>query len=241
MAMAKKQPLYEQLTDTVAEKIGVELAPGDLLPSEREMCERYGISRTTVRQAMAELERRGLVVRRHGKGTFVADRSADVTNLSQAYSFTQQMREAAREPRTDVLAFGRVEATAGVARSLGLRLGEWVFELERLRSADDVPMMVERTYLPVRPFLSLSTEMLATAPLYELMEGEFGQTIRVAEEEFCASLARPQDAALLGIAVGSPVLDLTRTTYNTANEAIEYTLSVARADRFRYKVSHWRS
>ena len=63
----------------------------------------------------------------------------------------------------------------------------------------------------------------------------------MAEEEFCASLARPADAELLGVPVGSPVLDLTRVTYSAANEAIEYTLSVARADRFRYKVSHWRS
>ena len=241
MATVKKQPLYEQLADTLSDRMGVELAPGDLLPSEREMCGRYGISRTTVRQAMAELERRGLVVRRHGKGTFVAARSADATNLMQSYSFTQQMREAGRVPRTDVLFFGRVEATAEVARMLGLRLGDPTFELQRLRSADAVPMMVERTYLPVVPFLSLYLELLEAKPLYELMEGEFGQTIRVAEEEFCASLARPADAELLGVPVGSPVLDLTRVTYSTANEAIEYTLSVARADRFRYKVSHWRS
>ena len=108
--MARKQPLYDQLVDVLRDKIQNELKPGDLLPSERELTERYGLSRTTVRLALRELENLGLVVRRHGKGTFVASAETQATNLSQTYSFTEQMRELGRVPTTDILEFGRIEA-----------------------------------------------------------------------------------------------------------------------------------
>ena len=104
-----------------------------------------------------------------------------------------------------------------------------------------MPMMVERSYLPVRQFLSLKRPLLERKPLYDVIEQDFKQKIRVAEEEFYASIARPTDAHLLGIVEGSPVLDLVRTTYNESNEVVEYTLSVARADQFKYKVYHQRS
>ena len=81
---ARKQPLYDQLVDILMEKIDHEYRPGDLLPSERELSERYGLSRTTVRLALSELEQLGLVVRKHGRGTFVMDRSNNLTNLMQA-------------------------------------------------------------------------------------------------------------------------------------------------------------
>ena len=106
MAMgARKQPLYDQLVDILTEKIDHEFRPGDLMPSERELSERYGLSRTTVRLALQELERLGLVVRQHGRGTFVADRSAQTTNLMQSYSFTDQMRAMGREPETTIIEF----------------------------------------------------------------------------------------------------------------------------------------
>ena len=123
---------------------------------------------------------------------------------------------------------------------MGVRIGDKLFKLKRLRSADGMPMMVERTYLPVRKFLSLKRPMLEHHALYNVIENTFHEKIRVAEEEFFASIARPADARLLDISEGSPVLDLVRTTYNVGNEIVEYTLSVARADQFKYKVYHQR-
>ena len=192
MAMrAKRQPLYDQLVDILSEKIEYEYRPGDLMPSERELSERYGLSRTTVRLALQELERLGLVVRQHGRGTFVADRSARTTNLLQAYSFTDQMIEMGRVPETTILEFSEHEADAKMAECMQIRPGDRIFKLKRLRSADGMPMMVERSYL-------------------------------------------------LGIGENAPVLDLVRTTYNVSNEVVEYTLSVARGDQFKYKVYHHR-
>ena len=148
----------------------------------------------------------------------------------QSYSFTEQMRAMGREPETTILEFCEMEADKNLAEHMGLRIGDRIFKLKRLRSADNMPMMVERSYLPVRQFLSLKRPLLERKPLYDVIE-----------EEFYASIARPTDAHLLGIVEGSPVLDLVRTTYNESNEVVEYTLSVARADQFKYKVYHQRS
>lgn len=193
---ARKQPLYDQLVDILTEKIDHEYRAGDMIPSERELSERYGLSRTTVRLALQELERLGLVVRQHGRGTFVTDRSAKATNLMQSYSFTEQMRAMGREPETTILEFCEMEADKNLAEHMGLRIGDRIFKLKRLRSADNMPMMVERSYLPVRQFLSLKRPLLERKPLYDVIEQDFQQKIRVAEEEFYASIARPTDAHL---------------------------------------------
>lgn len=237
---ARRQPLYDQLVDILTDKIEHEYRAGDMIPSERDLSERYSLSRTTVRLALQELERLGLVVRQHGRGTFVADRSAQTTNLMQAYSFTEQMRSLGRDPLTTILEFSDLEADKNLAEHMGVRLGERLYKIKRLRAADGMPMMVERSYLPVRKFLSLKRPLLETTPLYDIIEKNYREKISVAEEEFFASIARPADAHLLGIAEGAPVLDLIRTTYNTSNEIVEYTLSVARADQFKYKVMHRR-
>lgn len=238
---ARRQPLYDQLVDILTEKIEHELGAGDALPSERELSERYGLSRTTVRLALQELERLGLVVRQHGRGTFVTDRSTTAADLFQTYSFTDQMREMGRVPETTILEFCEVEADKSLSEHMNARIGEKLYKLKRLRSADCMPLMVENTYLPVRKFLGLKRPMLENHSLYSIIENEYHEKIRVAEEEFYASIARPADAHLLGISEGSPVLDLVRTTYDTGNEIVEYTLSVARADQFKYKVQHYRT
>ena len=240
-ARSRKQPLYDQLVDILTEQIENECSPGDVLPSERELSAKYGISRTTVRLALQELERQGLVIRQHGRGTFVADRSARTTDLQQTYSFSEQMREMGREPQTTVLEFEEIEADKSIAEHMALHIGERVYKLKRLRAADGMPLMIECTYLPVRKFLALELSMLDGHSLYHVIEGTFGERVRVAEEEFYASVARLSDARLLDINEGDPVLDLVRTTFNTQNEIIEYTLSVARADQFKYKVFHYRA
>ncbi len=102
-------------------------------------------------------------------------------------------------------------------------------------------MMIERSYVPHALFEGLTEEMLSMHSLYELFQVEFSQTIRLADEEFYASIALDNEAELLGISSGSPVLHLLRKTYNTKNIVIEYTFSIARADQFRYKITHQRN
>ncbi len=238
MTNARRQPLYDKLVDTLTDKIEHEYRPGDLLPSERELAERYGLSRTTVRLALRELVRLGMVDRVQGRGTFVADRSSHSANLSTTYSFSQQMRGMGRVPKSTLLEFSRIEADKNVAAHMGCRAGDHVYKLKILRAADGVPLMIERIYLPLRRFAGLTREQVESKSLYTLMEEDFHVRVRVAEEEFFASLARPADAALLEITEDAPVLDLVRTTVSMDDEVVEYALSVARGDQFKYKVYH---
>jgi GntR family transcriptional regulator len=237
----RKRPLYDQLVDLLKGKIENEFEPDTLLPSERELVAQYGVSRTTVRQALQELEQMNYIYRRHGKGTFVSDLRNHTTNLSGAYSFTDQMRSLGRIPETKILLYRVVEATKYFADKLNVNLGDKLIKIKRLRLADGIPMMLERTYLPFKLFLSLTEEHLAEKPLYEIFSEEYGQVVKMAEEEFYAGIARINDSDFLDINEGMPVLNLIRTTYNAKNEIIEYTLSVARGDQFKYKTVHIRA
>lgn len=233
--------LYYQLVDILKERIESSMIPHEKLPSERALEKKYGISRITVRLALSELETEGYIYRQHGKGTFVSDLSKSTADLAGSYSFTEQMENLGRHPETIVLSFKQMEAKKKVARALNILLGESIFELKRLRSADKEPLMIETSFLPVKPFLSLTKEQMENKPLYTIFLEDFGQKIRLADEEFYASIASNEDAEILKIAAGAPVLHLVRTTYNMKNEVIEYTLSVARADQFHYKIRHVRN
>jgi GntR family transcriptional regulator len=235
----RKKPLYNQLVDLLREKIET-LKPGDLLPSERELSETYGLSRTTVRLALKELETQGLINRRHGKGTYVSGISREVANPLGLYSFTEQTRSQGHEPLTKLLEFGTCPAPAPVAAQMDLRTGDDVIRFRRLRMVDGVPTMLELTYLPAAEFVSLSAEDILLRPLSDIMEREYHKGIRVAEEEFYAGTATAEESEMLVIPEGSPVLRLARTTYGEKNGVVEYTHSVARSEHFRYCVSHVR-
>lgn len=238
MLQTNDKPLYLQLVDTLEIIIRDNMEPNEKLFSERELTQVYGVSRITVRLALQELEKRGLVYKKHGKGTYVSEISNSAVDLSQAYSFTEQMRRIGKIPSTKILSFSTILVTDFIAQQLQVSLGDRVFELERLRLADGIPMMLERTYVPVEIFPQLSKERWEELPLYEIFFEDYGQQIRLAEEEFYASIALDNEANLLRIPNSSPVLHLIRKTYNDRNRLIEFTFSIARGDQFRYKVSH---
>lgn len=233
------RPLYIQMVEMLEEKIRT-MSPNEKLQSERELTQVYGVSRITVRLAMQELEKRGLVYKKHGKGTYVSEVGEPAVDLSAAYSFTEQMKKMGKHPETQILSFRQMAASDYIAQNLQVNMGEPVYELERLRLADGLPMMLERSYIPVALFEGLQEETLRHTPLYEVFAEDYQQQIRLAEEEFYASIALENEAQLLGIATGSAVLHLMRKTYNSRNRMIEFTFSIARADHFRYKISHQR-
>lgn len=235
------KPLYLQLVEELENKIHGSLLSNDKLPSERELTQIYGVSRITVRLALQELENKGLVYRKHGKGTYVSEITDSAVDLSATYSFTEQMKKMGKEPQTKILSFRLVEASESVAQQMQINVGQQVFEMERLRLANHVPMMIERTYVPYSLFEGLTEEMLSKRSLYDIFYEEFDQVIRLADEEFYASIAFDNEADLLDIDSGDPVLHLLRKTYSSKNIVIEYTFSIARADQFRYKITHIRN
>lgn len=235
-----ERPLYLQLVDVLEKQMKETMAPNEKLSSERELTQIYDVSRITVRLALQELEKRGLVYKKHGKGTYVSEIPSSAWDLSSAYSFTEQMKKIGKIPQTKILSFLQVEASGQVAKELQIKVGDPVFELERLRLADGIPMMLERSYVPVTYFASLTEQRLEEKPLYEIFADDFGQKIRLAEEEFYASVALDNESNWLQIKPGAPVLHFWRKAYNDKNIIIEYTFSIARADKFRYKVYHRR-
>lgn len=236
--MANQQPLYMQMVDLLEMKIRETMAPNDKLLSERELSETYGVSRITVRLALKELEIRGLIYKKQGKGTYVSDIKEPATDLSSAYSFTEEMQKQGRKPQTKIISFEGMAVTPYLSSLLGLAVGTEIIEIERLRLADDMPLMLERTFLPSENFENLSEEMLNQKPLYDIFSETYQEIVRFAEEEFYASIALDYEASLLEIKKGDPVLHLVRKTYNDKNVMIEYTFSIARADQFRYRITH---
>ncbi|MGX6970476.1 GntR family transcriptional regulator [Vagococcus bubulae] len=238
---SKKQSLYGKLVDDIKESIEKEHKAHDLLPSERELAEIYGVSRTTVRLALQELENLGFIYKKHGKGTFVSSVSNSILNLTGAYSFTEQMKSLGKEPTTKIIDFSVVESNKYLSDQLGVLKGSSLIKIKRLRLADNEPMMLERTYLPYKRFEGLTSQMLENKPMYDVFFDTYHQRIKYAEEEFYASIVSDKDAECIEVPLGSAALNLVRKTVNQENEIIEYTLSVARADQFRYKVLHNRN
>lgn len=235
-----KRPIYDQLVEILRNKIENEMEPNDRMLSERKICDEYGVSRTTVRLAMADLEHMGYIYKRHGKGTFVAALNQNSQNLMDSYSFTDHMKAQGKNPSTKVLSFEIVESTKYFSEKLGINPGERIIKIMRLRLADNIPMMLERTYLPMREFAGLTQEKVIQKPLYEIFREDYGEIIKVADEEFSAGIVSDKEAELLEVPIDSACLKLLRTTYNDNNIVIEFTLSVARSDKFVYKIRHLR-
>ncbi len=207
------------------------------IPSERALAMKYELSRTTVRSALMEMEITGLIRRVHGKGTFVnkVDLKSD---LNQSYSFSEQMISLGKEPKTQIISFERREANSFFARNLQVELGSQIIKLKRLRIADEIPMMLERTYLPVEHFSLMTKSMLVEHSLYEVFEQNFNERINYADEYFLAGITSGEDSKYLNLKEGSPCLNLRRQTFNQNNQIIEFTLSVARSDQFAYHIRH---
>lgn len=231
-------PLYIQLVETLMNTITQEMQPNDKMMSEREICQVYDVSRTTVRLALAELENSGYIYKRHGRGTFVSGALKERKNLMDNYSFTDHMRQLNKEPKTIVITFEIDAVNPMIAKQMGLKEDEEVYRLERIRLANAEPMMFEISYIPAYLFPDLNKERLSVKPLYEIFREDYNQTVKIADEEFSASLVTDEEAEMLEVDFFSSCLRIQRTSYNQQNIVIEYTSSVARSDQFVYNVRH---
>lgn len=228
--------LQEQLIDTLTNYIQT-LPSNTRLPSERQLADKYEVSRNTIRCALMNMEVTGLIRRIHGKGTFV-NRVNLNSDLGSNFQFGEQMRQLGKVPRTEVISFEKRDVNAYFAQSMNLKLGEEVIKIERLRLADEQPMMLERSFLPLKIFPTLTKEMLQEKTMYSVFQERFDEKISYADEYFLASVISHVDSELMGIMEGTPCLNLKRTTYDQHQRVIEFTLSVARCDEFAYHIRH---
>lgn len=229
-------PLYIQLQNMLKEQIQTgKLGPGDQLPPERELSERFKMSRMTVRQALNQLEAEGLLYRIQGKGTFVAKPKITQTlwNLS---SFTEDMISRGMKPGTQVIEKEIIYANSKLASFFQLDCDDLrLVKIRRLRTADDEPIALETTHLDYRKFHDIMEKDLSGS-LYELFREQYNISLVKARQSIEAGEAMPLEAGLLRIPEKSALLIFERISYDSRDEVIEFVSSCYRADKYKFYV-----
>ncbi len=227
-------PRYYQLKEFIRERIrSGEWAPGMLIPSERELCERHGISRMTARQSITELVNEGLLYREQGKGTYVGQPKIP-QQLMSLTGFTEDMRVREQRPGARVLEAIMWDADEITATALRIKFGQPVYRLRRLRLADAEPLAIETTTVCFIGCERLLDYDLEQDSLYRILSEVFDMPPIAAEQEIEAGLVGPEEARLLEIAAGSPVLRTRRVTATRRGQPIEYAQAVYRGDKYRF-------
>jgi DNA-binding GntR family transcriptional regulator len=227
-------PLYFQVAQRLEQMIeSGEMPPGSRLENEIALADQLGLSRPTMRQAIQHLVDKGLLVRKRGVGTQVVH--ARVRRQIELSSLFDDLDRAHRQPRTEMLSFGVVEAPDDVAVALRLAPGTEVVTFERLRYAQDEPLALMRNYLPVG-IADLTPEKLTERGLYQLLR-DAGVQLRIADQTISARKAGVTEARLLHETRGAPLLTMLRTAYDHANRAIEYGNHVYRASRYSFELT----
>jgi GntR family transcriptional regulator len=229
-------PLYarirESLRDDIEKKV---LAPGQKIPSEDELAVRFGVSRMTARQGINDLIDEGLLYRRHGVGTFVAQRLLE-RDHSRLTSFMESARLQGIDVSITVLIADILPAKLHVSKALGLREGELVIHVKTLRRAGGIPITVHDAHIPYRLFPQLLQEDLEARPLWECIEG-YGYHIKRAVQRLEAREADEEVAGLLEMDLGAPILFKERTVYSDDGAAVEFTYCYNRGDRYSLTVT----
>lgn len=217
-------PLYQQIKALIMRGLqGGEWKPGEAIPSELELAARFRVSQGTVRKAIDELAAENLLVRRQGKGTFVATHSEERVQ----YRFLRLQTEEGGPPppmQRRFLDCRRARAPAEVARALDLKSGEMAVQVRRTLSSEGRPVVLDDIWLPGSLFKGLTAERLSEyrGPLYGLFESEFGVRMIRAEEKIRAVAADAAVADLLGVPVGAPLLSVERLSRTYGDKPVEW-------------------
>lgn len=226
--------LYHQILLGLTEKIeSGEIAVGDRLPSEAELVEDFGVSRTTARRALDELRRQGLVRREPGRGTFLASPRLR-SNLAYLHSFSEEIERWGYAPGARLVSREEGPADEETAAWLEIEVGEKVLYVRRLRLADELPIFVCDSRLPITRFPALGNADYGIVSLSQLFEETTGRKIEYARQWIGAAAAVPEVARLLEIAPGVPVLKIRRITCVTGREPIEVVEAYFHPDRYQH-------
>lgn len=232
-------PLYQQIKALILQSLQAgEWKPGEPIPSEIELAARYRVSQGTVRKAIDELSAENLVVRRQGKGTFVATHAEQHVQ----YRFLKlvpdsgDLNHEGPAERT-IVDCRRQRASAEVARALALRTGDPVLQVRRVLAYGGVPTILEDLWLPGAPFKGLTAERLTQwhGPMYALFETEFGVRMVRAEEKLRAVLPDAQQARLLGVDTAMPLLSVERVAHTYHDTPMELRRGLYRTDTHHYR------
>jgi GntR family transcriptional regulator len=230
-------PYYFQLSTFIERKIQTkEFLPGQLMPSEQEICEKLDVSRTVVRQAMADLERKGLITKQSGKRSSVSFPKYHGSLMQNLQGFHEDAVSKGQKPATRVLEMRVVPAQGEVAEALQLNEGEPVVMLERLRFLDGEPEVLVVTYLPETRCPDLIREDMTDRSLYEFLAQNYGLVIARGYRTVEAIALDRTDARLLGAQPGSPALLLKSVGLLEDDSPLEFFVAKHRGDRSQFKI-----
>jgi len=232
-------PLYQQIKDLILQGLRLdEWKPGEAIPSEIELATRYHVSQGTVRKAIDELAAENLLVRRQGKGTFVATHSEDHVQYRFLKLMPDQGSASEEGPaQRTVIECKRVRANAEVAKLLALRTGDSVLFVRRVLSFGGVPTILEDMWLPGAAFKNLTAEQMTTyqGPTYALFEKVFGVRMLRAEEKLKAVCPLPDQAKLLEVTPSTPLLSVERLAFTYNDAPIELRRCLYLTDTHHYR------
>lgn len=230
LSTAAGVPLHRQMFLVLHDEIvrGA-IQPGDSLPTEQAMCEQFGVSRITVRRALADLADEGLIQRRHGVGSFVLN-SPSIRQREVAGSYMDQLRQVEFATDVDVVEFGVRGPSRAVAEVLGPRDRMlYVLRVRRSRPTSE-PLMITEAWLPVELAGVVTEEALGARPLYQLL-ADAGVELQRLDHELTAEIAGPRSATLLGTPIGSAVIRVNRVAFSAGvpHHVVSMTLSPNRS------------
>jgi GntR family transcriptional regulator len=230
-------PYYFQLASYVEQEIKTKrLVPGQLMPSEQEMCEKLGISRTVVRQAMAALERKGLITKQSGKRSAISYPRYNGGLMQNLRGFYEDAVSKGQKPTTRVLELRVAPAEAEVAEALKLKEGDPVILLNRLRFLDGEPEVLVLTFIPESKCPDLVREDLTNQSLYELLARKYGLVIARGYRTVEAVALERGDAKLLEVRSKSPALLLKSVGLLEDGTPLEYFVAKHRGDRSKFRI-----
>ena len=234
-------PLYQQIKVLILQSLqDGEWTPGDVIPSEMDLAARFRVSQGTVRKAIDELAAENLVVRRQGKGTFVATHAEQQVQYRFLRLLPDTGDASSEGPRLrHFIECKRLRAPADIARALGLRSGDAVLHVRRVLSFQLVATILEDLWLPAAPFKGLTAERLDSyrGPMYALFETEFGVRMVRAEEKIRALAASEPACELLKVKAGEPLLSVERTAFTYNDLPMELRRGLYRTDTHHYRNS----
>lgn len=236
VAFALGAPLYKEvkrkLTDAVRSG---EWKPGDVIPSEKKLCERFGVSMGTVRKAIDELSAEGVLIRQQGRGTFVAQHSQDRYLFSYFHVVRQ---DGHREyPKVELVEYGRTKADAEAAARLGIEVGARLTRFVNLLSIGGEPVVIDEISVPESLFPRFSEKRLRErrTTLYQLYQEEFDITVIRTDERVRAVKADAAMARLLRVKVGDPLLHVIRVAMSFKDHVVELRHSYVATERYEYR------
>ena len=232
-------PLYQQIKGLILQSLeALEWRPGELIPSEMELAARFRVSQGTVRKAIDELAAENLVIRRQGKGTFVATHAA----LQVQYRFLQLHPDAGDQSeqgraQRNIIECRRLRAPAEIARLLALRSGDAVMQVRRVLAFAGTPTILEDIWLPGQAFKGLTAEQMAAyqGPTYAMFELEYGVRMVRAEEKIRAVLPDAEQAEALKVSASTPLLSVERIAYTYNDVPMELRRGLYRTDTHHYR------